>query len=677
MLRKIAFALLLWLSFSTNGFAQTNAVPGLLNFQGRLATPSGNPVPNGNYSIRFRLYDDPTVGSVKFEQTLASVAVKNGTFAVTLSGVTTAIFAGNLWLEIKVGSDAALTPRQQLATVPYAFKADSIKDGGVNFSNIAGTVTGSQIALGTITAANLNVSLQGSLGLISTTSAPTLVTGITTNSAPDCIALSGNYAYVTTQFGNTFQIIDITTPTAPILRSTTATGTTPVCIAVSGTRAAIVNYSSNTLQIFDVTSPTAPILRSTTTTGSGPNGVAINGNFAYVTNVFSNSFQVFDISSPTAPILRSTTATDFGPVSVGVSGTTVYVLNRFSNSLQIFDVTSPTVPVLRSTTATGSSPYILTVSGSNVYLVNENDNTFQIFNVATPTAPVLRSTTPTDQRPRAIGVVGSNVYVGNFDSNTLQVFDATNLNAPVLRGTAQTGTNPYSVAGTGNYILVAALGTDMVQVFQNTSTPNGIAVSGNLQVSGMGSFGGNLNTNGNLFVKGTGVFRGNISTDSSFFVSGYSFLSGPVGINNYNPQYQLDVGGDINASGNVRANGVILSSDARYKIHVAGLTDPLEMLLALRGVTYDWDRAKWAGKNFPEGRQTGFIAQEMEKIFPELVSTDANGYKSVNYIGVIPVLVEAVKSQQKQHQADKAEIADLKARLNRLENLVESKLQQK
>ena len=44
----------------------------------------------------------------------------------------------------------------------------------------------------------------------------------------------------------------------------------------------------------------------------------------------------------------------------------------------------------------------------------------------------------------------------------------------------------------------------------------------------------------------------------------------------------------------------------------------------------------------------GVIAQEVEKIFPELVSTNANGYKSVNYIGLIPVMIESIKDQQQQ-----------------------------
>ena len=73
----------------------------------------------------------------------------------------------------------------------------------------------------------------------------------------------------------------------------------------------------------------------------------------------------------------------------------------------------------------------------------------------------------------------------------------------------------------------------------------------------------------------------------------------------------------------------------------------------------------------------GFIAQEVEKVLPELVSTDTKGYKSVAYQNVVPVLVEAVKTQQKQYESDLAEIkafqaenAALKRQLTELSEIV-------
>lgn len=117
--------------------AQVIAAPSLINFQGRLAKPNGTPVPDGTYSIRFSLWDAVSAGTEKWNQTLASVQVRNGTFAVRLNTNTANLFDDNLWLEIKVGADAALTPRQQLATVPYAMKASSVPDGSIGAAQIA------------------------------------------------------------------------------------------------------------------------------------------------------------------------------------------------------------------------------------------------------------------------------------------------------------------------------------------------------------------------------------------------------------------------------------------------------------------------------------------------------------------------------------------------------------
>jgi trimeric autotransporter adhesin len=156
--------------------------------------------------------------------------------------------------------------------------------------------------------------------------------------------------------------------------------------------------------------------------------------------------------------------------------------------------------------------------------------------------------------------------------------------------------------------------------------------------------------------------------------------SGFVGINDTSPDFHLDVNGDINASGSVRSNGTALFSDARFKTDIHTFPNALETIQNLRGVTYDWRRAEFKERKFPTGRQIGFIAQEVEKVLPELVSIGPDGYRAVAYVNLVPVLVEAVKAQQKQmeslkkdNDATKKENAELKTTLadvlQRLEQL--------
>ncbi len=81
---------------------------------------------------------------------------------------------------------------------------------------------------------------------------------------------------------------------------------------------------------------------------------------------------------------------------------------------------------------------------------------------------------------------------------------------------------------------------------------------------------------------------------------------------------------------------------------VIAFDHPLQALQKLNGFYYYWKKNEFPDMEFNDQRQIGFSAQEVEKLFPEVVMTDANGYKSVDYGRLTPVLVEAIKEQQKQ-----------------------------
>ena len=99
--------------------------------------------------------------------------------------------------------------------------------------------------------------------------------------------------------------------------------------------------------------------------------------------------------------------------------------------------------------------------------------------------------------------------------------------------------------------------------------------------------------------------------------------------------------GSIIALGDIYGNGVKTTSDIKLKKNINSIEDSLSKILSLRGVGFEW-KDKERGK----GIQQGFIAQEVEKIIPELITGGETKY--VNYQGIIPVLVEAIKEQQKQ-----------------------------
>jgi len=127
--------------------------------------------------------------------------------------------------------------------------------------------------------------------------------------------------------------------------------------------------------------------------------------------------------------------------------------------------------------------------------------------------------------------------------------------------------------------------------------------------------------------------------------------SGYVGINNASPSYMLDVSGDIRATGNIYGNS-FQYSDAKLKNSITTINDPIGKIMQLRGVTFNWNKDNKAG--------VGVIAQEVEKVYPEIVDTNKEGIKSVQYTALVAPLIEAVKAQQK-------EIIDLQARIKILE----------
>jgi|GEM_PF-1994625 len=101
-------------------------------------------------------------------------------------------------------------------------------------------------------------------------------------------------------------------------------------------------------------------------------------------------------------------------------------------------------------------------------------------------------------------------------------------------------------------------------------------------------------------------------------------------------------------------------SDQRLKTNLSLLEGSLQKLSRLQGFHYQWI------KHPTMGMQTGLLAQEVQKIFPELVETDADGYLSVNYVGLIPHLIESLKELQTKNKIVEAQVQEMKQLESRL-----------
>ncbi|MBK8846176.1 MAG: tail fiber domain-containing protein [Bacteroidetes bacterium] len=119
--------------------------------------------------------------------------------------------------------------------------------------------------------------------------------------------------------------------------------------------------------------------------------------------------------------------------------------------------------------------------------------------------------------------------------------------------------------------------------------------------------------------------------------------------------------------GNVYCTGSYLPSDEKLKTNIVPIQNALQQVMRLEVKTYDFKVGEFSGMNLPAVKQHGFIAQNLETVFPELIrNNDANeklgqqAFKSVNYIGMIPVLTAAMQEQEKQLQAKEASLNELK-----------------
>jgi len=121
-----------------------------------------------------------------------------------------------------------------------------------------------------------------------------------------------------------------------------------------------------------------------------------------------------------------------------------------------------------------------------------------------------------------------------------------------------------------------------------------------------------------------------------------------------------------NLEGVLTVESVDYPSDARYKKQIIQLQNPIEKIKAINGVEYFMRTDDFPSKNFDTSLQVGLIAQEVEKVLPQVVHTNEYGYKSIDYSKVVPLLVEGIKEQQQQIDQQQIQIDDLKKVVNEL-----------
>jgi hypothetical protein len=139
----------------------------------------------------------------------------------------------------------------------------------------------------------------------------------------------------------------------------------------------------------------------------------------------------------------------------------------------------------------------------------------------------------------------------------------------------------------------------------------------------------------------------NIDLDNTAFVIGNG-----ADANSRSDALVVKFDGTTTISGDLNVN-----SDARLKANIISLGATLSKVLQIDGKSYTMKKDK------NEKQKIGLLAQDIEKVFPELVS-ESNGIKSVNYQGIVPILINALKEQDEKMKVQQSQI-------DKLENLVQ------
>jgi hypothetical protein len=145
-----------------------------------------------------------------------------------------------------------------------------------------------------------------------------------------------------------------------------------------------------------------------------------------------------------------------------------------------------------------------------------------------------------------------------------------------------------------------------------------------LDVLGDINFTGTFRQNGNSFV----ASRWTSGTGDNIYK-----LDGNVGIGTTNPTSKLVVSGDVSVSGVITCTEITSTSDVNLKTNVQKLNNSIETLKQINPVSFNW---KDNGK-----KSYGVIAQELEKVLPELIG-EMNGHKTVSYTPLIALMIDAI-----------------------------------
>jgi|GEM_PF-1833473 len=575
------------------------------------------------------------------------------------------------------------------------FSGGIVENGGITGSgaiNVSNTITGTALLSNLINCSNGVIANSGGQlvcnGSAFLTGNQTITLGgILSGSGTTVItasAASGYYMPTTAdqiswngkQAGGSYQ------PLATVLTNTTASYTTTIDTRLAGTsgtntgdNAVNSNYSSlvsNATHTGDATGATALTVKGINgtilsglgtgliknTTGTGVPSIAVNSDLPVMTATVGGA--VPTPPNNTTTFLRGDGTWQAPPGGSGtVTGVSVVTANGVSGS------------------SSGGATPALTISLGAITPTSVNGVSAATMAYVDPTSSIqgqlnakaaLAGATFSGGIVENGGITGSGaISVSNTVTGTALLSNLTNCsNGTITNSSGQIICNasPFSIhtgSGTSGDLTRWTGGTSLGNsVIQDNGTAVAIGrtpTSYALYVAGAGTIYADSSITAAGAVTGSNLSGTNTGDQN---LSGYALLSGATFSGGIVENGGITGSGAINVSNTITGTTItgssfIYSSDRNLKKNIETIQNPLEKILKLRGVTFDWKK--------DNSHSVGLIAQEVEQVFPELVATTTSGYKGISYGNLVAPLIEAVKAQQKEIEELKADQANLKAQI--------------
>lgn len=267
-------------------------------------------------------------------------------------------------------------------------------------------------------------------------------------------------------------------------------------------------------------------------------------------------------------------------------------------------------------------------------------------------------------------ISGVTNYTSDIGTDPVVVFDARKFSdiETYANGSAISSRSLFQWRSyTTNYMTLSANGSLGI----GASVPQA-----QLHTTGTVRFGGLATNAGSAIIMsdGTGnLSRFNLPTSSSMAFATSSptinslprFNSSNVLVNSqiFDNGTNIGIGGNPATNAKVTVYGVVNTlSDIREKTNITPIENALDKINQINGYNYNWKDS--------DEKQIGLIAQEIEKVLPEAVSENTAGTKFLNYDGIIPVLTEAIKEQQKYINKQNQQINKLESELQEIKKML-------